>query len=110
DSADARRFVQLEDWANEGEPLPYPAARELIQDLFGSDVSGSGEWRVGGRAVTDQLKIPLLNLTAERDRIAPAATVAAGETIGIPSGHVGMIVGSARRQLHEALRLNLPGS
>src|SRR3954469_3517449 len=28
DSAEARRFVQLEDWANEGEALPYPAARE----------------------------------------------------------------------------------
>jgi polyhydroxyalkanoate synthase len=102
-SAEARRFVQLEDWANEGEPLPYPAARELIEDLFGSDVSGSGKWRVGGRAVTDQLKMPLLNLTAERDRIAPAATAPAGETIGIASGHVGMIVGSARERLHHAL-------
>ncbi len=49
-SAEAQRFVQLEDWANEGEPLPYPAARELIEDLFGRDLSGSGEWRVGGRA------------------------------------------------------------
>src|SRR6476646_4775645 len=24
-SPEARRFVALEDWANEGEPLPYPA-------------------------------------------------------------------------------------
>jgi polyhydroxyalkanoate synthase len=102
-SAEAHRFVQLEDWANEGEPLPYPAARELIEDMFDRDVSGSGEWRVGGRAVTDQLQIPLLNLTAERDRIAPAVTAPAGETIGIASGHVGMIVGSARERLHDAL-------
>jgi polyhydroxyalkanoate synthase len=102
-SIEAQRFVQLEDWANEGEPLPYPAARELIEDLFGRDLSGSGEWRVGGRAVTDRLQIPLLNLTAERDRIAPAATAPAGETIGIASGHVGMIVSSAREGLHDAL-------
>jgi polyhydroxyalkanoate synthase subunit PhaC len=102
-SAEARRFVQLEDWANEGEPLPYPAARELIEDLFGRDLSCFGEWQVGGRAVTDQLQVPLLNLTAERDRIAPAATAPAGETIGIASGHVGMIVGSARERLHDAL-------
>ena len=47
-SAEARRFVELEDWANEGEPLPYPAARELIEDLFGRDLPGAGEWRVGG--------------------------------------------------------------
>ena len=27
-------FVELEEWANEGEPLPYPAANELVEDLF----------------------------------------------------------------------------
>jgi polyhydroxyalkanoate synthase len=102
-SDEARRFVMLEDWANEGEPLPYPAAKELIEDLFERDLAGSGQWRVGGRALTDELSVPLLNLTAERDRIAPASTAPAGETIGIASGHVGMIVGSAGRQLHASL-------
>jgi polyhydroxyalkanoate synthase len=100
---EAQRFVQLEDWANEGEPLPYPAARELMEDLFALDLSGSGQWQVGGRTVTDQLQVPLLNLTAERDLIAPASTAPAGETIGIASGHVGMIVGSARERLHHTL-------
>ena len=99
-SAEARRFVQLEDWANGGEPVPLPAARELIEDLFGRDAPGSGQWSVGGRMVTDALEMPLLNFTAGRDRIAPAATSASGETIAVPSGHVGMIVGSARNQLH----------
>ena len=103
-SAEAHRFVELEDWANEGEPLPYPAARELIEDLFGRDLPGSGGWQVGDRTVTDQPPVPLLNLTAERDRIAPAATSARGDSIGIPTGHVGMIVGSARTQLHAALK------
>jgi polyhydroxyalkanoate synthase len=103
-SAEARRFVELEDWANEGEPLPYSAAKELIEGLFERDLPGSGQWQVGAGAVTDELMAPHLNLTAERDRIAPASTAATGETIGIPSGHVGMIVGSARAQLHEAMR------
>jgi polyhydroxyalkanoate synthase len=98
-SADARRFVELEEWANEGEPLPYPAARELIENLFGRDLPGSGAW-LG----TDELDVPALHLTAAHDRIAPAATAPAGERIAIPSGHVGMIVGSARAQLHEALK------
>ena len=100
---DARRFVELEDWANEGDPLPYPAARELIEDLFGRDVPGVGDWRVGGRAVSDHLTVPVLHLTADHDRIAPAATAARGARIGIPSGHVGMIVGSARARLHGEL-------
>lgn len=97
-SADARRFVELEEWANEGEPLPYPAAKELIEELFGRDLPGSGGW-IG----SDRLSVPALHLTAEHDRIAPAATAPAGERIAIPSGHVGMIVGSARQRLHQAL-------
>ena len=100
---EARRFVELEDWANEGEALPYPAAKELIEDLFGRDLPGSGSWGIGFRIMTDRPDAPLLNLTATRDRIAPAATAPGGEAIGIPSGHVGMIVGSARKQLHEVL-------
>ena len=103
-SREARRFVELEDWANEGEPLPYPAARELIEDLFGQDLSGDAKWQVGERIVSDELAVPLLNLTADDDRIAPATTAPAGAKIGIASGHVGMIVGSARSKVHDALR------
>jgi len=102
-SADARRFVQLEDWANQGEPLPCAAAGELIEQLFGCDISGKGEWTIAGKPITDAMSCPALHLTAAGDRIAPAATAPAGERLEIPSGHVGMIVGSARRQLHDRL-------
>jgi polyhydroxyalkanoate synthase len=103
ESASARRFVTLEDWANEGEPLPYPAARELIEDLFGRDLPGIGEWEVGGQVMTDRLRCPLLNVTASADLITPAATAPAGGTLQAGSGHVGMVVGSARAKLHDAL-------
>ena len=102
-SAAAQRFVQLEDWANEGEPLPYAAAKELIEDLFECDLPGWGSWQLAGRTMTDRLAVPLLNVTADHDLIAPAATAPAGDTFGIASGHVGMIVGSARDRLHETL-------
>ncbi|MGH6658939.1 MAG: alpha/beta hydrolase, partial [Sphingomicrobium sp.] len=49
------------------------------------------------------LTCPLLNLTAANDRIAPAATAPLGPTEAIPSGHVGMVVGSKRRALHQEL-------
>jgi polyhydroxyalkanoate synthase len=101
-SAEARRFIELEEWANEGEPLPYPAAKELVEELFAADRPGSGAWTVGGQPVSDKLAIPTLHLTAERDLIAPPQTVASGEVEPIRSGHVGMIVGSAREQLHSA--------
>jgi polyhydroxyalkanoate synthase len=103
-SAEARRFVELEEWANQGEPLPYPAARELVQELFAADFPGSGGWQVGGRTVSDELSGPTLHLTAERDLIAPQQTAASGEVVAIPSGHVGMIVGSARARLHQELK------
>ena len=101
--ASARRFVTLEDWANDGEPLPYPAARELIEDLFERDLPGKGEWQIGGEMMSCRLPCPLFNITASADRITPAATAPEGETLQAGSGHVGMVVGSARAKLHEAL-------
>ena len=103
-SAVARRFVSLEDWANEGEALPYPAARELIEDLFARDLPGSRGWVVGGEIASDALDVPALHVLAGKDRIAPPQTAPAGPAATIASGHVGMIVGSARGELHEQLR------
>ncbi len=104
---DALRFIELEEWANEGEPLPYPAAKELVEQLFGEDLPGSGGWLVGGQPVSDELPVPTLHLTAERDLIAPPQTGASGDVVAIPSGHVGMIVGSARNRLHAELAVFL---
>jgi polyhydroxyalkanoate synthase subunit PhaC len=93
-----RRFVVLEDWANGGEPLPLPAARELLEDLFARDLPGRGRW-------SNPPDCPLLHFTASADRIVPAGTAAEGEAIACPSGHVGMIVGrGARQHLHQPLR------
>jgi polyhydroxyalkanoate synthase len=104
DSAEARRFVELEDWANEGEPLPSPAARELIEDLFGRNLPGEGTWRVGDRVLTDRIAAPVIHILAGTDRIAPAETAPDGPSLTVDGGHVGMIVGSARPQLQQALR------
>jgi polyhydroxyalkanoate synthase len=102
-SAKARRFVALEDWANAGEPLPYAAAAELLDGLFASDLPGRGEWRLGGRVASERPPVPGTHLLAGHDVIAPAATAPAGDTRTIAAGHVGMIVGSVRSELHAAL-------
>lgn len=97
-SIQARRFVALEDWANGGEALPLAAASELVDDLFKADRSGSGDWFALPAC-------PTLHLTASNDRIVPAATVAPGERIDLPAGHVGMIVGRrAPELLHRPLK------
>jgi len=104
ESPQARRFVVLEDWANEGEPLPLPAARELIEDFFGADLPGTGGWHVGGKAVSDRLAVPSLHFAAAHDRITPTQSAPHGDVHEIASGHVGMVIGSARKEMHHALR------
>jgi polyhydroxyalkanoate synthase len=102
-SAKARRFVALEDWANGGEPLPCPAAAELLEGMFGEDLPGCGQWRVGGKRISESPPVPAMHLLAGHDVIAPPATAPAGESRTIPAGHVGMVVGSIRTKLHATL-------
>ena len=108
EGAEARTFVMLEDWANDGPPLAEGAAREMFESLFGEDVTGTGAWRVGGETVDpESLSIPLLNIVSTTDRIVPAATaVRTGERLDLALGHVGMVVGSRAK---EALWVPLEG-
>lgn len=102
----ARAFVQLEDWANEGPPLPLPTARELIEDMFGADLPGAGQWTIGGHVVQPfTLDCPILNIISNSDKIVPAASAPPfGERLFLQQGHVGMIVGrEARTVLWEPL-------
>jgi polyhydroxyalkanoate synthase len=106
EGAEARTFVMLEDWANDGPPLSEAAAREMFDGLFRDDLTGTGRWQVGGATIDPgSLAIPLLNIVSTTDRIVPAATaVRAGERLDLALGHVGMVVGSrARPTLWEPL-------
>lgn len=102
----ARNFVTLEDWANDGPPLPEAAARELFETLFRDDAPGAGQWHVCGETIEPaRLPCPLLNIVSTADRIVPhASAIAAGDRIDLAEGHVGMVVGSrAREALWEPL-------
>lgn len=96
DGAEARTFVMLEDWANDGPPLSEAAAREMFEDLFRDDRTGTRRWKVAGGAINPEaLAVPLLNIVSTTDRIVPAASaVRAGERLDLALGHVGMVVGS----------------
>ena len=98
-SPEAETFVTLEDWANDGPPLPEAAAREMFETFLGGDAPGAGRWRVCGETIDPRaLPCPLLNLVSTTDRIVPqASAIRAGERIDLEQGHVGMVVGSAAR-------------
>lgn len=101
-----RRFVALEDWANDGAPLTPAAGRELAEAMFGRDDPGEGRWTVGGRVVDPAaLACPLLDIISTTDRIVPAASATgAGERVTLAQGHVGMVVGGrARASLWQTL-------
>ena len=97
---EAAAFVALEDWANEGPPVGIAAAREMFEDLFAADLTGRGEWRVGGRVIDPAaLSCPTLNIVSTTDRIVPAASaIGTGERIDLALGHVGMVVGRRARE------------
>jgi polyhydroxyalkanoate synthase len=105
-SLEARMFVTLEDWANDGPPVSGAAARELFEDFFAADRPGRGEWEVGGAPVRPEaLDMPVLDIVSTSDRIVPAASaMPAGERLELAQGHVGMVVGSkAKEALWEPL-------
>jgi polyhydroxyalkanoate synthase subunit PhaC len=97
----AQSFVRLEDWANDGPPLTFGAARELFDDLFASDLPGRGAWRVDGQPIDPAtLNIPIFEITSMADRIVPAATTPdRGTRLDLSLGHVGMIVGGRAREM-----------
>ncbi|MGF7204028.1 polyhydroxyalkanoate synthase [Sphingobium olei] len=90
-----RAFLAVEDWANGGAPLTYAAGRDLFEGFYGDDVTGRGEWRIGGVAVDpSRLSCPTLSIVSTSDRIVPAAAgPALAQEHSLSLGHVGMMVG-----------------
>jgi poly[(R)-3-hydroxyalkanoate] polymerase subunit PhaC len=95
----ARAFVALEDWINDGVPLPIAVARECLSSWYGANAPGRGRWRVAGTKVQPQrLRRPALVVIPGRDRIVPpasaeplAAAIPDVEVLRPPLGHIGMM-------------------
>ena len=74
----ARRFVALEDWLNDGVPLPAPVARQCLAGWYGRNEPGRLAWRIAGQVVdpADWAGPAFLGIP-ERDRIVPPASARA---------------------------------
>ena len=96
---EARAFVAVEDWLNDGVPLAPRVARDCARSWYGDNEPGRGLWRVGGERVDPELlHRPALVVVPRRDRIVPpssaeplAAQLGAATVLRPPLGHVGMM-------------------
>jgi polyhydroxyalkanoate synthase subunit PhaC len=96
---EARRFVALEDWINDGVPLAFEVARSCARSWYGENDPARGVWRVAGEPVRPQsFRPPALVVVPRRDRIVPpasaeplAAALGTKTVVRPPLGHVGMM-------------------
>jgi polyhydroxyalkanoate synthase subunit PhaC len=100
-STEARNFVALEDWLNDGVPLTLPVANEAMLGWYGANETGQGQWSVGGvKMGPAAVTAPSLVVVPGGDRLVPPASAAAviprlrhAQRLDLPLGHIGMVVG-----------------
>ncbi len=111
-SDQARRFVELEDWLNDGIPLAGPVAEEVLFRWYGENDPLQGRWRVND-VVIDPARVacPTLAFIPSQDRIVPpesarrlAQGIKGAEARQVDLGHIGMIAGgSAPKRVYAPL-------
>jgi polyhydroxyalkanoate synthase len=101
-SRQARDFVAVEDWLNDGVPLTAKVARETLFGWYVDNLPGRGEWRLDDRAMRPAgFAKPALVLVPRQDTIVPPASALAlaaalpkAALFMVDSGHIGMIAGA----------------
>lgn len=102
DGDEARLFVAVEDWLNDGLDLPSGVARACILEWYGENRPARGSWTVGGRRVDPSAFAdkPVLLVTPSGDRLVPPDSAEAlgkglsRATVLRPGcGHIGMMTG-----------------
>ena len=99
DSMAARQFVLLEDWLNDGVPLPFPVAEECVNRWYGKNETANFAWRVLGQIIDPRkLNMPSYVVVPGRDRIVPPesalplAQLLPNATLHEPmTGHIGLM-------------------
>ncbi|MEQ1506527.1 MAG: alpha/beta fold hydrolase, partial [Myxococcota bacterium] len=97
-----RRAMVRERWLEENVPVSGAFAREFVRSTYQQDLLATGGWSIGGERVDlGAIRAPTLVVACSKDFVAPLASVAplAAQVPGarlevVPSGHIGVVVGS----------------
>jgi poly(3-hydroxyalkanoate) synthetase len=101
-SAEAKRFVAVEDWLNDGVPLAPPVGRECFLEWITDNALAKGAWSpCGSPFEAAEITHPALVVSAQRDTVVrraasePLADVLPdARLLKAPVGHIGMVVGA----------------
>lgn len=111
-SDQARRFVALEDWLNDGVALAGPVAQQVFFSWYGANDPAEGRWKIGDTVIDPRrIVCPTLVLIPTQDRIVPPASarrlaelIPRADARTIDLGHIGMVSGgSAPRRVYAPL-------
>lgn len=109
-SSEARLFVSVEDWLNDGVDLPGHIAQHCIQDWFVDNKPALGQWSVAGKNIDiGDIRGDVLIIASKKDMLVPydcalsiknSLNNANISVISPTCGHIGLIVG---RQAKDAV-------
>ena len=110
DDGKVEMFLAMEKWIADGIPHPGEVYREFVKGIYQQNLLVQNRMRVGGRVVNlTKIQCPVFNIVAAQDHLVPppmslSFSEAVGsqqvETVTLPTGHVGLSVGSlAKKEL-----------
>lgn len=103
-SEEAKLFVAVEDWLNDGVDLSADIALHCLRNWFAQNAPERGEWKLGGRRIDpSEIKCPVMIIASTGDRLVPFAAAASvrekltgssTEILKLECGHISLIAGS----------------
>lgn len=108
DSEEAKEFIALEHWVNDGIPMTVPLAKDCLIGWAQQNILQKEKWQVGGETITPtSIRQPAFVAIPKNDHVVPfecamplAAQLRHARIICPDAGHVSMIVGcNARNDL-----------
>lgn len=101
DSVQAKIFVAVEDWLNDGVALPAGIARECIKGWYGENTPACGQWQVDGAVIDPStISCPVFGVASDQDKLvsfesaaALMDTMAGSRMLRLSCGHISMMAG-----------------